>query len=95
MGKIRKWLGISKIPPRPVVFYTRDNCHLCLDALAVLKKYARSYSLQIEVVDIGGDGEMEAEYGDQIPVVFIDGKKRFFGQVDEKLLLRLLNHPPK
>lgn len=78
-----------------VRFFTREGCHLCVDALALLQKYARPYHLKIEIIDIALDPQLERDFGEEIPVVYIDGKKRFFGQVDPVLLLRILNSPPK
>jgi hypothetical protein len=41
-------------------------------------------------VDINSDAALVEQYGWVIPVVFIDGKERFRGRVDEVLLQRLL-----
>ena len=79
---------------RQVRFYTRDACPLCVAALATLRKYAKPYRLNIEVIDIALDPQLESRYGHEIPVVFIDGKRRFFGHVDPALLLRIIDRPP-
>ncbi len=77
-------------PPLPVVVYSREGCHLCDEALALLRKHERKYRLQIEVHDIDQDPELSAAYGGQVPVVKLDGRVRFHGRVDEVLLRRLL-----
>jgi glutaredoxin len=59
---------------------------LCDDAKAVLQ----AHGLTIEEVDIDADPELRAKYNDHVPVVFIDGKERFRGRIDELLLRRLL-----
>ena len=66
-----------------VVLYTRDGCHLCDDAAALLARYG----LPFESVD---DPQLKARYNECVPVVVIDGKERFRGRVDERLLRRLL-----
>jgi glutaredoxin len=68
------------------VLYTRERCCLCDDAKALLQ----SYGMSIEEVDIDADPELRTKYNDHVPVVFIDGKERFRGRIDELLLRRLL-----
>ena len=73
--------------PRRVVLYTREGCHLCEDALSLLKRHG----LRPEIVDIDADSQLRQRYDVCVPVVVIDGKERFRGRVDERLLRRLLN----
>jgi glutaredoxin len=68
------------------VLYTRERCCLCDDAKAALQ----AHGLSIEEVDIDADPDLRAKYNDHVPVVFLDGKERFRGRVDEVLLRRLL-----
>ncbi len=77
--------------PMQVVLYTRQGCHLCDDALAVLQRQGLHPSL----VDIDTDAELRSRYDCCVPVVEIDGRERFRGRVDERLLRRLLaGHRP-
>ena len=69
-----------------VVLYTRRGCHLCDDALALLKRHG----LAAREVDIDADPGLRARYDCCVPVVEIDGRERFRGRVDERLLRRLL-----
>jgi len=69
-----------------IVVYTRDNCHLCDDALQVLAKYG----LAAATVDIDVDEKLLDRYNDCVPVVMIDGKERFRGRVNEVLLRRIV-----
>lgn len=73
--------------PAAVVLYTRDGCHLCEDAKALLERYG----LAVEEVDIDGDPALKSRYTECVPVVAIDGIERFRGRVNEVLLRRLLN----
>ena len=69
-----------------VVLYTRDGCHLCEHAQQVLE----SHGLRPTLVDIDADPNLFARYGTCVPVVKIDGKERFRGNVNPTLLKRLL-----
>lgn len=69
-----------------VTFYTRKGCHLCDDAKQVLL----AAGLTIEEVDIDQDPVLQARYNEEVPVVFIDGKKAFKYRVDPKDLQRRL-----
>lgn len=75
-----------------VVLYTRDGCHLCDMAAEVLARYG----LAFESVDIDADVQLRSRYDQCVPVVVIDGRERFRGRIDERLLRRLLAHqsPP-
>jgi len=70
-----------------VVLYTRQGCHLCDEALAVLVRHG----LAPRLVDIDADPELHERYNECVPVVEIDGRERFRGRVNEVLLLRLIN----
>lgn len=71
--------------PRCAV-YTRQGCHLCEEAHALLLRYG----LEPESIDIDADPELRSRYTACVPVVVIDGQERFRGRVDERLLVRLL-----
>ena len=68
------------------ILYTRRGCHLCDDALAILRRHGLSPRL----VDIDGDPALRERYDLCVPVVEIDGQERFRGRVNEVLLQRLL-----
>lgn len=65
---------------------TRPGCHLCDEADALLRRYG----LAPKKVNIDEDAELSGRYTNCVPVVFLDGKRRFTGKVDERLLLRML-----
>ena len=72
-----------------VILYTRTGCHLCDDAEQVLAEHG----LQAKKVDIdaNADESLREQFDTCVPVVEIDGKVRFRGQVDPLLLKRLLH----
>ena len=73
-------------PPAKVILYTRVGCHLCDDAEALLRRHG----LHPQSVDIDRDSQLVEQFDNCVPVVEIDGKIRFRGQVNEMLLVRLL-----
>jgi glutaredoxin len=68
------------------VLYTRAGCCLCDEA----KKVLAAHGLALEEIDIDADPQLRDRYSDCVPVVVIDGRERFRGRVDERLLKRLL-----
>jgi glutaredoxin len=60
-----------------IVVYHAKGCHLCDRALAQLRELQGELSFELREVDIGGDDALEAEYREWIPVVEIDGRRRF------------------
>ena len=65
-----------------VVLYSRAGCHLCDVAREVLLAERTSVAFDLVEVDVGGDDDLEREYGIRIPVVKIDGEERFEYEVD-------------
>jgi glutaredoxin len=76
--------------PAEIVLYTRQGCHLCEDARAVLDSAALSYPLVVKSVDVDTDPDLVSSYGLEVPVVMINGKVRFRGRINGVLLDRLL-----
>jgi glutaredoxin len=70
-----------------VILYTRQGCHLCDDAEALLRRYG----LAPQLVDIDTESNLREQFDTCVPVVVINGKERFRGRVNEILLRRLLN----
>ena len=62
---------------RQVVVYHAEGCHLCERALEVVEEARAELDFQLELVDIGGDPDLEARYRAQLPVVEIDGEPSF------------------
>jgi glutaredoxin len=78
-----------------VVLYTRRGCHLCADAHQILEEARQQHGFELELVDIDTDPELVDRYGEQVPVVLVDGKLRFRGTVNRVLLERLLGAEAK
>lgn len=76
-------------PFQRLVFYTRQDCHLCDDAKEILLRYETSLP-ELEEIDIDNAPDLVEEFGRCVPVVEIDGKVRFRGCINEMLLRRLI-----
>lgn len=66
-----------------VTVYRRDNCTLCEKALATIEAVVDDTELAVEIEqqDVDTDAELQAAYGDRVPVVVIDGKECFEGRL--------------
>jgi glutaredoxin len=71
-----------------IVLYIRAGCHLCDDAKEALARVRDQAGVGWDEVDIAGDPELTAEYGDRIPVVVLDGREHGYWRVEEARLLR-------
>jgi hypothetical protein len=70
-------MGMSTRTPVPLVLYEREGCHLCEEMLAVVESLRSEFALDVQCVDIGGSGDLEARFGTEIPVLFVAGRKAF------------------
>lgn len=73
-----------------VIVYTRNGCHLCESALEKLNHWQSQCGFSLEFVDVDKEEELQKRFGEQVPVVTVNGKVRFRGCVNEVLLKRLL-----
>ncbi len=75
---------------RQVVLYTRRGCHLCEIVKESLHKLQRRGGFTWQEVDVDSDDQLRRQFTDEVPVVFIDGRKAFKYRMDEKDFLRRL-----
>jgi hypothetical protein len=59
---------------------------LCSRALEVVLEVGEDVAFALEVVDIGGDSELEMRYREHLPVIEIDGERAFTYFVDPEAL---------
>ncbi len=67
---------------------TRAGCHLCVAAAETLQRIAAEAGVTSREVDVAGDPELQAEYGDRVPVVLLDGREHSYFTVDVPRLRR-------
>lgn len=68
--------------PARVVVVTRPGCHLCEDAVAVIRTVCAETGTTFAERDLTDDAELTRRYGDQVPVTFVDGVQHDFWRVD-------------
>ncbi len=67
---------------------TRAGCHLCEIAAETLGRFGAEAGLVPEAVDVDADPALQAEYGDRVPVVLLDGREHSYFTVDVDRLRR-------
>jgi glutaredoxin len=68
--------------------YGAAGCSLCERGLAVVRRLQAELGFELEEIDISGVPELEAEYREWLPVVEIDGRRRFTYYVQPDALRR-------
>jgi len=72
-------------------FYTKPGCHLCHEALDVLKKLQKDFDFEIRSVNISESSEFMTRYQDSIPVAILNGRTILKHRADARQLRRILN----
>ena len=75
---------------RQVVVYSRKGCHLCEIVKETLTKLHRRGGFAWQEIDVDSDDLLRRQFTDEVPVVFIDGRKAFKYRMDESDFLRKL-----
>jgi hypothetical protein len=60
---------------RRLTLYSKPGCHLCDEMKDVIHSVAARVPLTLDIVDISQDERLTSQYGLDIPVLMIDGKK--------------------
>ena len=76
--------------PLRLELYSRPGCHLCAELKALCEQLAGEFPLELSEVNIETDSGLEARYGREIPVLFIDGRKAVKFRTTEAALRRAL-----
>jgi glutaredoxin len=74
-----------------VVVYGKPGCHLCEDAYAVVDQVCAAVGAAWRVVEIQDDADLMRRYGEQLPVIFVDGRQHDFWRVDPARLRSALD----
>ena len=73
-----------------VVVYSRKGCHLCDIIKETLTQIQCEADFQWSEVDIDANPQLRQKYTDEVPVVFINGRKAFKHRIDGREFLRVL-----
>jgi glutaredoxin len=73
-----------------VIVYSRKGCHLCEIVKESLVKLHKRGGFDWREIDVDSDIELRRQYNDQVPVVFINGRKAFKYRMDEQEFMRKL-----
>jgi glutaredoxin len=74
-----------------ITLYTREDCHLCEEALTTIRRVAdeTGTAVDVETVDVDTDPDLREEYGDRVPYVVVDGRPAFKYRIDDAALRSL------
>lgn len=68
--------------PARVTLYTRVGCHLCDPARDLVRDTCAELGHDWAEVDIDADAALRERYGDEVPVVTVDGETVGFWRID-------------
>jgi len=78
--------------PVSVTVFSREECHLCEEAIETLEAVAaeEGVALEIDEQDVDADPDLRERYGDRVPYVLIEGRPTFKLRVDPERARRKL-----
>lgn len=74
-----------------VIIYSRSGCHLCEVAQQTLQNLQNQANFTITEILIDGNQELIESYGEQVPVIHIDGQPHDYFRVDPDRFLAAIN----
>ena len=77
-----------------VLYLTREGCHLCEEALPVVRAEADRVGSTVEVRDIDEDERLRADWDYDVPVIIVDGAVHAKYRVDAQQLRTALARRP-
>ena len=60
-----------------LVLYSRLDCCLCDEMKTLIQQVAERTPLDLEEIDIDSSADLKQKYGEEVPVLFINGRKAF------------------
>jgi glutaredoxin len=60
-----------------LVLYSRVDCCLCDEMKTVIRQVAERTAVNFEEIDIDSSADLKQKYGQEVPVLFINGRKAF------------------
>ena len=69
-----------------LILYSRADCCLCEEMKDAIRQVAAKVPLDLEEIDVDSSAQLKERFGDEVPVLFIDGRKAFKYKVTAKEL---------
>lgn len=60
-----------------LTLYTRNDCGLCREMEAMIAAELPKFDARIRRIEIDGDAGLEARFGLEVPVLFVNDRKAF------------------
>ncbi len=60
-----------------LLLYSRADCELCREMEQVIASELPRFAARLEKIEIDGNAELEARFGQEVPVLFVNGRKAF------------------
>ena len=73
-----------------LVLYTRKDCGLCEEMKQVIGQLAVRFPMNVQETDIDSSATLQKRFGNEVPVLFINGRKTFKYRTTTKELEKAL-----
>jgi glutaredoxin len=60
-----------------LTLYSRADCPLCREMEEMIAGELARFPARLEKIDIGDNADLEARFGTEVPVLFVNGRKAF------------------
>lgn len=78
-----------------LILYARKDCCLCEEMKEVIRRVAENFTLTLQELDVDSSGELQEQYGNEVPVLLVNGRKAFKYRVTAKELEKRLRKNDK
>jgi hypothetical protein len=69
-----------------LILYTRKDCCLCEEMKAVVWPVAERFNFTLRELDVDSSADLQERYGNEVPVLLVNGRKAFKYRVTAKEL---------
>jgi glutaredoxin len=69
-----------------LVLYSRVDCCLCDEMKTIIRQLAERTPFELEEIDVDSSADLKQKYGEEVPVLFINGRKAFKYRLTAKQL---------
>ncbi len=69
-----------------LTLYTRKDCCLCEEMKSTIRQVAERFLLAIQEFDVDTSQELQEQYGNEVPLLFVNGRRAFKYRITAKEL---------